>query len=169
MIQCTYMCGVMHTKYTQDMCLMPYASQVGAAADVLHEVPPRRTQPLLASASKSSIGHTEAAAGAMGLAHTLVGLSHAIMQPVMHLRAVNPFLDARLRDNTWALPRQAAGLPSSPETHPAGPAGTLVTGVSSFAFMVRGCCMESPAAVQAIPCGHRSNTHTRALAFVWRK
>lgn len=116
-----------------------------------------RQQPLLSTAGKSWIGHTEAAAGAIGLIHALVGLQSRSAQALMHLTAVNPYLEAALRPQqhqqgspaaAWALPRQAAGLPvggSSRMTRSSSlsssmlgmtSAAELTTGVSSFAFQV---------------------------------
>lgn len=70
----------------------------------------------------------------MGLLHALLGLGNRSAQPLMHLSAVNPYLDSTLRSTPggWSLPRQAAGLPCSA----LGRASSLATGVSSFAFQV---------------------------------
>lgn len=99
----------------------------------------QRSQPLTAAASKSWIGHTEAAAGVMGLLHSHAGLGRRSLQALLHLSAPNPYMEAALRPQPaagpgtcWNLPRQMAGLPA------AGTEGRLVTGVSSFAFQVRG-------------------------------
>ena len=128
---------------------------MGAAAAVMFgEQQPGRLQPLLTAAGKSWIGHTEAAAGAMGLTHALLGLSSRTSQALMHLTAVNPYLEAALRPQqimqgldaaAWSLPRQSAGLPaaaasstSSALSSRLGGSGMLATGVSSFAFQVGG-------------------------------
>jgi acyl transferase domain-containing protein len=105
--------------------------EVGAVAEVLQAATPRQ-QPLVASAGKSWIGHTEAAAGVMGLTHALVGLGGNAAQPLLHLSTVNPYLEGALSGpaGAWSLPRQAGGLPC------AATAALLATGVSSFAFQV---------------------------------
>jgi acyl transferase domain-containing protein len=45
----------------------------------------KRTQPLVATASKSWIGHTEAAAGVMGLLHMHAGLAANTTQVRWHV------------------------------------------------------------------------------------
>ncbi len=56
--------------------------EVGAATTVLVDGPSagslKRAAPLAASTAKAWIGHTEAAAGAMGLTHATVALSHQL-------------------------------------------------------------------------------------------
>jgi acyl transferase domain-containing protein len=126
--------------------------EMGAAAAVMFSSSQHgRQQPLLAAAGKSWIGHTEAAAGAMGITHALLSLGNRSAQALMHLSAVNPYLEGSLRPQglsgeagVWSLPRQAAGLPcaaggssSSSFGRKIGSAAVLATGVSSFAFQVR--------------------------------
>lgn len=112
--------------------------EMGAAAAVLALASSPR--PLLASAAKSKIGHTEAAAGVMGLIHAVGGLGAGRAPALMHLSRVNPFLEPLLAAESgdsagatagrrWALPRQALGVPPAPSE-------ASVTGVSSFAFQV---------------------------------
>lgn len=125
--------------------------ELGAAAAVMFGSQQHsHQQPLLAAAGKSWIGHTEAAAGSMGIIHALVGLRSQSAQALLNLTAVNPYLETALRPAgataaAWSLPRQAAGLPCS-----AGAAGSslssklgsgsvLATGISSFAFQVTSC------------------------------
>lgn len=94
--------------------------------------------PLTLSAGKSKAGHTEAASGALGLAHALLGLGSQQPHPLLHLRAVNPMLEASLAAGAgghgcapaWMLPRGAMGGPSAQTPEAA------VTGVSAFAFQV---------------------------------
>jgi hypothetical protein len=119
--------------------------ELGAAAAVLlpssQPTEVQRWQPLLASAGKSWVGHSEAAAGAMGLIHALQGLGERCTQPLLHLQAVNPYLEGPLKQQQqpcltapWSLPRQSAGLPAAGT---AEEGSALITGVSSFAFQVR--------------------------------
>jgi 3-oxoacyl-(acyl-carrier-protein) synthase len=110
--------------------------EVGALAATLGRAAgaDRWPQPLLLTAGKSWIGHSEAAAGVTGLLHAAAGLRAAAVQAVLHLAAPNPYLAAPLSaggGGGWALPRQGAGLPFG-----AGPAEGVVRGVSSFAFQV---------------------------------
>ncbi len=120
--------------------------EVGAVAAVLvaggrralgsHSAP--GPGPLTLSAAKSKAGHTEAASGALGLAHALLGLGAQRPHALLHLRAVNPMLEASLAAGAgghgsapaWMLPRGAMGGPSvqAPEA--------AITGVSAFAFQV---------------------------------
>lgn len=127
--------------------------ELGAAAAVMFggsSRQPSRQQPLVTAAGKSWIGHTEAAAGAMGIIHALSGLGNRSAQALMNLTAVNPYLETALRPQhhkgptaAWSLPRQAAGLPvgissqhSSALTSRLGSSSALTTGISSFAFQV---------------------------------
>eukprot|EP00775_Hariotina_reticulata_P007135 gene7135-7350_t len=115
--------------------------ELGAAAAVLLSSPQdaavKQRQPLLASAGKSWMGHSEAAAGAMGLIHALQGLGGQCTQPLLHLQAANPYLEGALKPQpqgltaAWSLPRQSAGLPAA---RTAKDSPHLITGVSSFAF-----------------------------------
>ncbi len=108
--------------------------EMGAAAAVLVDGS-RRAAPLAASTAKAWIGHTEAAAGAMGMTHTSVALSHRLTHGIMHLSVVNSHVAAILDMAAaksaapgWHLPRQtsaAIGASSS---------GASVAGISSFAF-----------------------------------
>ncbi|KAK9815594.1 hypothetical protein WJX72_006498 [[Myrmecia] bisecta] len=66
--------------------------EVGAAAAVLINSSTSRAVPLAASIAKSWIGHTEPAAGVMGLLHACMGISHDSTQGIMHLTAVNPHI-----------------------------------------------------------------------------
>lgn len=148
--------------------------EMGAAAAVMFTSQQQgRQQPLLAAAGKSWIGHTEAAAGAMGIIHSLLGLGHRSAQALLHLSAVNPYLEASLRPQGmqgeaagWSLPRQAAGLPcaaggslggssSGSLLAKLGSASALATGISSFAFQVRLLLQLLPSCVVQTPraCG----------------
>jgi acyl transferase domain-containing protein/NADPH:quinone reductase-like Zn-dependent oxidoreductase/acyl carrier protein len=108
--------------------------ELGAAAAVfMGQQQVARQQPLVTTASKSWMGHSEAAAGSMGLIHSHVGLTQLLGQPLMHLSAVNPYLVPTLGEpgsssNSWVLPRQPGGLAVL------GQEAAAVTGVSSFAF-----------------------------------
>lgn len=122
---------------------------MGAAAAVMFSPQQQtRQQTLLAAAGKSWIGHTEAAAGAMGIIHALLGLGNRSAQALMNLTAVNPYLESALRPQAghtagWSLPRQAGGVPCSAGTSlgsKLGSSSVLATGISSFAFQVCNHC-----------------------------
>lgn len=105
--------------------------EVGAAMAVLAET--RRQDPLTVLASKSCVGHAEPAAGLVGLLFAQRAVARQLTLPIMHLRAVNPYVASTLDQTTAvraALPKQGSALPQ-----PAGaPAGGLLCGVSAFAF-----------------------------------
>jgi acyl transferase domain-containing protein len=103
--------------------------------------------PLALLASKTWTGHAEPAAGIVGLLHARVSTAHEALLPVLHLRAMNSYVESGLAraegSRGWSIPRGGAGL-----------AATLgrpaATGVSAFAFQasasrtpVRGCLCES--------------------------
>lgn len=126
-----------------------------------------RQQPLLAAAGKSWIGHTEAAAGSMGIIHALVGLRSQSAQALLNLTAVNPYLETALRPAgataaaAWSLPRHAAGLPCSSArgagsslSSKLGSGFVLAAGISSFAFQVSSfslvCCTRPYLGMQGL-------------------
>ena len=73
--------------------------EVGAAAAVLVDGS-RRALPLAASTAKSWIGHTEAAAGVMGLTHASVALSHQLT----HGEQPRCLQLTRMPAHLWRLP-----------------------------------------------------------------
>ena len=87
-------------------------------------------QRLALMASKSHAGHCEPAAGFVGLSAATVALSNAVATPVLHLRTVNPHVEAAMTmdGNAWAA-RSGGGLPIAVPAQPA-------CSVSSFAFQV---------------------------------
>ena len=108
--------------------------EMGAAAAVLVDGS-RRAVPLAASTAKAWIGHTEAAAGAMGMTHASVALSHHLTHGIMHLSVVNSHVAAILDMSAaksaapgWHLPRQTSAAVGTSGS------GTSVVGISSFAF-----------------------------------
>ena len=85
-------------------------------------------------ASKSWIGHSEPAAGAVGMAHLCLAFAQQAALPVMHLRNLNPHMHPMLQPGRPAnrgghIPRQVGALLGS--TSKAGP---FHAGVSAFAF-----------------------------------
>lgn len=116
-----YGCGETHSPHESD----------------IHFKDPSPASPLSLVSSKATLGHSEPAAGMIGLIHAMHGLSQHAEQPLLHLRSVNPFVACTL--DGWAgsgahLPRQA-GPKSMPDTMAAA-AAVACSGVSSFAFQV---------------------------------
>ena len=102
--------------------------ELGALSSVFHS--PERMAPLTLMASKGFLGHTEPAAGVVSLIMATTSLAHSAHFPIMHLRNLNPHVEAILgaTPGALALPRATGSLP-----HAASDAH-LCTGISSFAF-----------------------------------
>lgn len=94
--------------------------QLGTAAAA-----PQSPAPMLLTASKSLVGHSEPAAGMMGMAHAVLAVIQQAALPLLHLAAVNRYVTPAMQGGSWSLPRQLGGLASHP---------TIVSGISSFAF-----------------------------------
>mgnify|MGYP001806729484 CR=1 FL=1 len=136
--------------------LQPQAKPAAAAS--LPRSAPLPSSPLVFASDKSGLGHTEPAAGLMGLLHSTGGLAAAATAPLLHLTAPNPHLHELLQASQSAaaessggegargiaLPRSGAGRPAprAAAHHGAVAAGQadadeealLLCGVSSFAF-----------------------------------
>lgn len=85
-------------------------------------------------ASKSWTGHSEPAAGAVGMAHLCLAFSQQAALPILHLRSLNPHMHPMLQpgkagDRGTHIPRQLGGL-----TGRGCKAEPLHAGVSAFAF-----------------------------------
>jgi len=83
------------------------------------------------AAGKSSVGHTEPAAGLVGAAHAISSLQKRLVQPILHLHKLNPYMEGALaapNARLFAMPRQAGGFAM------AGAPTAGLMGVSSFAF-----------------------------------
>lgn len=93
------------------------------------------TIPLSIASDKSGVSHTEPAAGMSGLWHAVAAAAAQVALPVLHLRALNPYLISTLEapgiPGTLSIPRQQRGM-----AHGQRNAGS-VSGISSFAFQVR--------------------------------
>merc|ERR1712078_650161 len=69
--------------------------EIGAAHAVLMQsrtADMAEVSPLSVQAGKTYVGHTEPAAGVVGLIHAIHGTCHRLTSPVLHLRHVNPHL-----------------------------------------------------------------------------
>jgi acyl transferase domain-containing protein len=96
------------------------SKQLGTAAAA-----PQSPAPMLLTASKSLVGHSEPAAGMMGMAHAVMVVIQQAALPLLHLATVNRYVTPAMQGGSWSLPRQLGGLASHP---------TIVSGISSFAF-----------------------------------
>ena len=104
--------------------------EAAAAAGLLLAGP---NQPLTMMAAKSSLGHSEPAAGVMNMLHACKALQAAMTLPILHLRSINPHIIASMDQSSakarTLLPRQAA-----PRVIGLAAGGSIVSGVSAFAF-----------------------------------
>ena len=108
--------------------------EVGALTAVLTAQSGKQAPSLTLLASKSWIGHSEPAAGAVGIAHLCLAFAQQAALPVMHLRNLNPHTHPMLQPGKAAdrgahIPRQVGSLIGS-----SSKAGPLHAGVSAFAF-----------------------------------
>ncbi len=88
----------------------------------------RAPQRLALMASKSQAGHCEPAAGLVGLAAAVAAISNAAAAPVLHLRSLNPYVEAAMDgDGRASVARSTGGWADSRRLPPA-------CSVSSFAF-----------------------------------
>ena len=81
--------------------------------------------------AKSSLGHAEAGAGALGILRAVTRLQTQSVACLTHLRALNPhvlsILETNLDKFPAVLPRQVAGVSAI---------GPMCSGISGFAFQV---------------------------------
>lgn len=107
--------------------------ELGAAAAVFLD--PKMSSETLSNISlmavKSWVGHSEPAAGLMGLAQAHLALHHHMQMPILHLGHMNPHVASALQPATMAgqfqVPRQQACMLSASN-------GSMRCGVSAFAF-----------------------------------
>lgn len=111
--------------------LMPQQQQA-------HPTQPHSSRsPITLTALKSHMGHAEPAAGILGLCRLVHQQQTSSTLPLMHLISPNPFLSpamelAQTADGDAPL----AGLPRQPMPWVNTGAGTVVGGISAFAFQV---------------------------------
>ena len=99
-----------------------------------------RAWPLVLGSVKTSVGHTETAAGLMGLLTAMGAAGRCQVEPLLHLRTFSPHLMSVMAHASTALaqvcaPRQASGSSVVGHIH-GGTAdgGGVSTGCSAFAF-----------------------------------
>ena len=98
------------------------------AASVSGSRPGSNAGPTILMASKSLVGHSEPAAGMMGVAHAQMAMTMRTALPVLHLVSPNPYATAVMQHGCWSLPRSLGILPMPTDSF------VPVSGVSSFAF-----------------------------------
>lgn len=88
--------------------------------------------PLVLMAGKSLMGHSEPAAGVMGIAHAQLAVNGNAALPLLHLHSVNAYIAPVLKQSAgnWSLQRNLGALPASGSVN----TPLLTVGVSSFAF-----------------------------------
>ena len=98
------------------------------------------------SAAKSRMGHAEAGAGVLGMLHVLLQLQSSQVNPLTHLRSMNPHVASVLGSHKAgclpAAPRQASAFHATVADEECN------MGVSSFAFQVPAtslCCRAGKA------------------------
>lgn len=103
--------------------------EAAAAAGLLLENRP--SQPLAMMAAKSSIGHSEPAAGVMNMLHACMAQQAFSTLPILHLHSLNPHITSAFDQSATRgkvhLPRQAASMAAAGGT-------PILSGVSAFAF-----------------------------------
>jgi 3-oxoacyl-(acyl-carrier-protein) synthase/acyl carrier protein len=114
--------------------------EVGAAMTVYSSASQNQVQgssllPLTLTASKSWVGHAEPGAGLAGLLLAKHTATQATAIPLMHLRAINPYVANTLEENNQNFGRVAL-LPKQfgPQIGSNGTSEDRLVGVSAFAF-----------------------------------
>ena len=106
--------------------------ELGAAAAVMADgaIP---SSPLALLAAKSWCGHSEPAAGVLGLAHARLAISQQLVLPVLHLRTLNPHIEDTLSTHGSDRRKLIATRQLAPMAGPKAEAA-LMCGTSAFAF-----------------------------------
>lgn len=104
--------------------------EIGALVGVFGQI--RNKAPINLLSSKSSIGHSEPAAGMIGSHFATQTLNHQASMGIVHLRNVNPYVMNALNPSAsmickWRIPRQCGPLSHSD-------LGSRFSSISAFAF-----------------------------------
>lgn len=91
------------------------------------------SSPLALLAAKSWCGHSEPAAGVVGLTHAHLAVSQQLVLPVLHLRSLNPHIESTLSTHGSDRRRLIAARQLAPMPRPKAEAA-LMCGTSAFAF-----------------------------------
>lgn len=94
------------------------------------------SRPFVLSSIKGFAGHSEAAAGAVGVLEAVSVMVQQALAPALHVRQLNPYVAAPLQGCSAALNRSTSLAPvpvwQQGSATTAGDAGTVAMGVSSF-------------------------------------
>jgi hypothetical protein len=124
--------------------------EVGALAQVLRgSRSGQAADPMVLGSVKSCYGHTEGTAGITGLLMAVGAANHQGVPPVMHLRTLNPYVEAALGDwaraagkaahsSTALLPRQLFGMAQQAQHLTAGTSSFGMSGVNAHALISAG-------------------------------
>ncbi|BDA51455.1 probable oleandomycin polyketide synthase, modules 5 and 6 [Coccomyxa sp. Obi] len=111
--------------------------EIGSAVAVFGGIPSidpaARSQPLCLSAVKSSLGHTEPAAGATGICRSLLRMGQSVTCGITHLTTVNTYVAGTLRSKTPGGSSASVHLPRQVGCATLA-GGNATTGISGFAF-----------------------------------
>ena len=140
--------------------------EVGAAAAVFWRAPLGEGggAPLVLEAIKTMVGHAETAAGVTALAQPLEGLVRMCTGAIMHLVALNPYIQGVIHSADIAvggagagmrMPRQGAAQVSAGPAGGGGGGGGSAGGTSGFAFQGT----NGHAVMQALAAGARGGAH----------
>lgn len=117
--------------------------EIGAAAEVLVPsltMPGLHRLPLALASSKSFLGHSEPAAGVVGMLHAAHMLGHAALPPIAHLVQLNPYVEAAVAVTSghWSMPRQSAGLVGLAAADGTSPEQQALRNIGTSAFAFQG-------------------------------
>lgn len=91
------------------------------------------SSPLALLAAKSWCGHSEPAAGVVGLAHAHLAVSQQLVLPVLHLHSLNPHIESTLSTHGMDRRKLMAARQLAPMARPKAESA-LMCGTSAFAF-----------------------------------
>lgn len=157
-----------HCSYAHHYCFIlntvsMQGDPIEAAAAVGLLLNSRQGQPLAMMAAKSSIGHSEPAAGVMNMLHACMAQQASCILPILHLHSLNPHITSAFEQASTKgkvhLPRQAAAMAAERGT-------PIVSGVSAFAFQGTNAHVLLQGAAPSVP------GHSRAAggsSLVWQQ
>lgn len=105
-------------------------SKVYADRNIESSTNNNRVQPLHITASKSNVGHLEAAAGMAGIFSVLASLHYRHVPSIALLNTINPLVQEAIGSSPLSLTRSVTPLDNSPGVH----TSALLAGVSSFGY-----------------------------------
>jgi hypothetical protein len=132
-----------HWLFAADATAAGDPIEIGAAAEVLMPavtMPGLNRLPLALASSKSFLGHSEPAAGVVGMLHAAHMLGHAMLPPIARLLQLNPYVEAAVAatHGQWSMPRQSAGLVAGAASAASSPEQQALRNVGTSAFAFQG-------------------------------